>query len=1008
MYNNLCIFSYNSRGFNKSKQEFLSSLTAVAGDCLPVICNQENFLLKSNEYIAKNALPDYHVIFNPATMEDLNGRPKNGMFVAVPDPVKEMVKDVSPPSKRLQSLLFRFESCRMLLLNTYFPTDPKTNNFDDTELRLLLSQIQSAIAENDFDQLIITGDINADFKRSTSFVKSVEDFLAEFNIRKSWDAFPIDFTHVMEMQGKTYTSILDHFFWIDAKTAHIIDSGVIHSIENTSDHCPIYLKLEIPKISHVPRKDESDARPLPRWNMATDEQKQRYMREVDRRLQQIGIPKCAVGCNNVRCYNKDHMEAIDSLMLNVLQAVEKAADIYIPKPKNGHQKSKEIPNWKEEIQPFRDKAQFWHAVWESAGRPIKCELHNIMKRSRNVYHLHIRKNKRLLDRVKRNALLTACLENKTDLFDTIKRRTKRAYVTTMDGQTENIPDHLASTYKNLYNSTEDEEKLTSIEKIVEMKIYDSCWDDINRITWNTLRDSAQKLKGKKSDPFLEISSDYLSNAPDSLYQMLSIVFKSYISHGHVSEFLLLSTLIPIIKNKMGDITSSDNYRSIAISSLILKIFDNVILSTFSENLQLDELQFGYQTQVSTSMCTWLAVETIEYFNRNGSDVYTCLMDMSKAFDTVRHSLLFQKLLDHGLPSVIVRFLMVTYKLQRANVKWNNDTSEFFAITNGVKQGAVLSAVLYCVYTNGLFQELRRSNVGCSIGQNYVGAVGYADDIFLLSPSLDGLQRMLQICEEYAVCHNLKFSTNAVPAKSKTKCLAFCLKERTLPSLKLRGNDLPWVSTGKHLGIKITNNQRNLIGQDIMEKRAQFIQRTNELSQEFAYASCDTKCQINRIYNSHFTGSVLWDLSRKESNMVYNTWSVSIRKMFRLDRTTHRYLIEPISGIQHIKISFMKRFLKFADTLASTRKEAVKTVYNTLARDCRSTTGRNVRRINLTCESSHPSGEEIERQPFAEIPHGEEWRAGIAKDLINIRDGLCEHSNWTREEAIYGLLHVCTT
>ena len=125
-----------------------------------------------------------------------------------------------------------------------------------------------------------------------------------------------------------------------------------------------------------------------------------------------------------------------------------------------------------------------------------------MKRSRNVYHLHIRKNKRLLDRVKRNALLTACLENKTDLFDSIKkqRRTKRAYVTTMDGQTENIPDHLASTYKNLYNSTEDEEKLTSIEKIVEMKIYDSCWDDINKITWNTLRDSAQKLKGKKSDP----------------------------------------------------------------------------------------------------------------------------------------------------------------------------------------------------------------------------------------------------------------------------------------------------------------------------------------------------------------------------------------------------------------------------------------------------------------------------------------------------------------------------
>ena len=264
-----------------------------------------------------------------------------------------------------------------------------------------------------------------------------------------------------------------------------------------------------------------------------------------------------------------------------------------------------------------------------------------------------------------------------------------------------------------------------------------------------------------------------------------------------------------------------------------------------------------------------------------------------------------------------------------------------------------------------------------------------------------------MCEDYAVLHNLKFSTNADPAKSKTKCLAFCLKERVLPRLKLRGNDLPWVNTGKHLGIKIKNNPRNVIGQDIMEKRAQFIQRTNELSQEFAYASCDTKCQINRIYNSHFTGSVLWDLSSKESNMVYNTWSVSIRKMFRLDRTTHRYLIEPVSGVQHIKISIMKRFLKFTDTLANTRKEVVKSVYNTLVNDCRSTTGRNFRQIKLTCKSSHPSAEDIERQPFVEVPHGEEWRGNIIKDLINIRDGLCERSNWTKEEAIDGLLHVCT-
>ena len=101
------------------------------------------------------------------------------------------------------------------------------------------------------------------------------------------------------------------------------------------------------------------------------------------------------------------------------------------------------------------------------------------------------------------------------------------------------------------------------------------------------------------------------------------------------------------------------------------------------------------------MCTWIAVETISYFTRNGSDVFTWLMDMRKSFDTVQHSVLFTKLLEQCMPHILVRYLLTTYRLQRANVKWNNEASYFFDIGNGVKQGAVLSAVLYCVYTNAI-------------------------------------------------------------------------------------------------------------------------------------------------------------------------------------------------------------------------------------------------------------------------------------------------------------------
>ena len=120
----------------------------------------------------------------------------------------------------------------------------------------------------------------------------------------------------------------------------------------------------------------------------------------------------------------------------------------------------------------------------------------------------------------------------------------------------------------------------------------------------------------------------------------------------------------------------------------------------------------------------------------------------------------------------------------------------------------------------------------------------------MSPTFDGLQKMLLICEKYASAHNLRFSTDPNAKKSKTKCIAFLLKKRNLANLWLCGNQLPWVNAGKHLGMKLENKPGSIVKQDMKEKRAQYIQRNNELMQEFSYANSTTKTKINSIYNSH--------------------------------------------------------------------------------------------------------------------------------------------------------------
>ena len=155
--------------------------------------------------------------------------------------------------------------------------------------------------------------------------------------------------------------------------------------------------------------------------------------------------------------------------------------------------------------------------------------------------------------------------------------------------------------------------------------------------------------------------------------------------------------------------------------------------------------------------------------------------------------------------------------------------------------------------------------------------------------------MLKTCDIYATSHNLVFSTDINPNKSKTKCIAFLKEDRDLNKLLLCDNLLPLVKNVKHLGIKLETKFGCILKQDIRGKRAQYIQRNNEIMQEFKFAHPSTKLQLTCIYNTHFTGSVIWDLFSRESIMIENTWNVSIRNMFNLHRKTH--IIEPISGVK---------------------------------------------------------------------------------------------------------------
>ena len=229
------------------------------------------------------------------------------------------------------------------------------------------------------------------------------------------------------------------------------------------------------------------------------------------------------------------------------------------------------------------------------------------------------------------------------------------------------------------------------------------------------------------------------------------------------------------------------------------------------------------------------------------------------------------------------------------------------------------------------------------------------------------------------------------------------------SLCINSDELPWVTSAKHLGTSLETSLSGMT-KDLMEKRAIFINRNNELVQEFRFAHPQTLIKVNSIYNTSFYGCVLWDLFSKEAERLEKTWNVSQRLMLGLSRESHRYFIEPISETRHIIFHIYKRFVKFLSQMTSSRKGILRSLCNVVMNDCQSTTGRNLRRLQLLFNSG--SFTELQRdvktnRAYQEADVNDLWKIEAVKDLTNAMYDNTILPNFTRDEISDIRDHIAT-
>jgi len=461
---------------------------------------------------------------------------------------------------------------------------------------------------------------------------------------------------------------------------------------------------------------------------------------------------------------------------------------------------------------------------------------------------------------------------------------------------------------------------------------------------NDLSDAVKKLKPRKHDGQSGLWSNFIIWMPAPAREKLSLLLNAMLSHGHTPSIINIGTIISIPKDLRGDICSSDNYRGIALSSAISKLMEIILITKSGNSIVSSNLQFAYKANHGTSMCTLLLKETANHFMNRKSGVYCALIDASKAFDRLRHDKLFNILIERRVPPIIVRFLIDNYQKQKMQVRWGSIVSRSFGVQNGVKQGGILSPILFNVYMDILLERLKNNGIGCHVGGTFVGALSYADDLTLLSPSLQGLRSMLRVCEHFGQ----EFSVSFNPVK--TQCIHFRRVHDSGPfKVYLDGKPLKWVDEVKHLGHIISYNLSE--AKETKAKAGEFIYSVNSLRANFKNVNIDVLIRLFKSYCTVFYGSQTWDLSQAHVQNVYTKFNRGVRLLLHLPFTTHRNILPVLLQCQPLNIQIAKRFFKMYTKMSISPNIVVQNFVTVMSNDQMSIISKNINLYNHLCESN---------------------------------------------------------
>jgi len=607
-----------------------------------------------------------------------------------------------------------------------------------------------------------------DLKDDTIYTKPIHKVMDTHKLILSNDIIKPNCNFTFFRDSLNQKSMLDFFLISDTLVTNLKDNKMRDDLFNLSDHLPICMTLQLgtkigggggggtalpPRVTAI--RDNKGQRLrwdhthlfnyynamhpslAPLFNMAS---------KCYNMLLNSGSDDPVDICrNNIENVKPSAAKTVECVYNGIVQALTTNAAVHIPSVAPHSIKHW----WSSDIGNLKKSTQISFSRWRAANKPTTGDLYEKYKSDKKTFRLAVKKRKNEVRNNINHSLLMA-LNSSTDLWALWKNKLgKKKIPECVSGATE--AGEIAAAFAVHFSGACSNNSIVRSDELLQefinaKTVYKSNDNLFNYVLTVDIVDKAiAKLRLGKSPGADSLSGEHLKHAHPILISLLTKLFNIMILIEYVPDAFGISTIVPVPKAGKP-INMVEGYRGISLTPVISKIFEQGLLIIFQPFLQTSERQFGFKTGTGCTSAIYAVRQTIEYFVKKTSTVTVCSLDMEKAFDKMNRHALFIKMMNRGCPLTLINLIDGWFKKSVACVRWGEGMSDQFTVNSGTRQGGVLSPALFAVFVNDLLLRLEESNRGCFVHNVCFNAFLYADDLILISLSLQDMDILLDICK----------------------------------------------------------------------------------------------------------------------------------------------------------------------------------------------------------------------------------------------------------------------